>query len=165
PRARARGAVTLALRKASARDAETLFAVQKASSLAALAHIFPTAYPFPDEAVHASWRDAVAGADGRRVLVAERDGVVVGGVSFSRRGVDALYVVPAAWRQGVGSALHDAAVEELRAVSDEARLWVLADNADARRFYERRGWRPDGREQAVTFPPHPLEVGYSLRLR
>ena len=45
-----------------------------------------------------------------------------------------------------------------------ARLWVLEDNARARRFYERRGWRRDGSERVVPFPPHPLDIGYTKEL-
>ena len=154
------------LREAVADDAETLFRIQRASSLAALAHIFPPAqHPFPDDDVRARWRDAVAGARGRRVLVAELDGLVVGTIAFSRGSLEALYVLPDAWGGGVGSALHDAAVDALRPLSTEARLWVLEANATARRFYERRGWRLDGRERVVPFPPHPLDVGYTLSLR
>jgi hypothetical protein len=41
---------------------------------------------------------------------------------------------------------------------------VLEDNARARRFYERRGWRPDGTDRIVPFPPHPLDVGYTKEL-
>ena len=32
------------------------------------------------------------------------------------------------------------------------RLWVLADNARARRFYERAGHSPDGEESAYPVP-------------
>jgi hypothetical protein len=42
---------------------------------------------------------------------------------------------------------------------------VLEQNARARRFYERRGWVLDGTERVVPFPPHPLDVGYTLSLR
>ena len=38
-----------------------------------------------------------------------------------------------------------AALVALRAAGfTTAMLWVLGTNARARRFYERRGWRPDG---------------------
>ena len=156
--------MTVALRDATPGDAEALFRIQRASSLAALGHIFtPDLYPFPDDLVRARWREAVT--ETGRVVVAERDGRAVGTIAFSAGNLDALYVVPEEWGRGVGSALHDRAVEALRAQSGEARLWVLEANALARGFYERRGWRPDGREQIVPFPPHPLDVGYTLRLR
>ena len=153
------------LRPAGADDVETLLAIQRAGSLAAFAEIFPPdRYPFPDEAVRERWREAVSDAE-RRVVVAERDGRPVGMVAFRLGTLDALYVIPDDWRRGIGSVLHDAALDELRTQSDEARLWVLEGNDVARRFYERRGWHLDGRQRIVPYPPHPLDVGYTRLLR
>jgi hypothetical protein len=42
---------------------------------------------------------------------------------------------------------------------------VLEENRRARRFYERRGWELNGTSRQIEFPPHPLDVGYSLDLR
>ncbi|MFD3941924.1 hypothetical protein [Streptomyces sp. NPDC058579] len=38
----------------------------------------------------------------------------------------------------------DAPCAHLRAGADRVRLWVLADSARGRRFYEAAGWLPDG---------------------
>lgn len=66
---------------------------------------------------------------------------------------------------GVAGRLHDEAIDDLRRRGcDEARLWVLEANARARRFYERRGWRPNGDTRVVPHAPHPLDVGYSRAL-
>jgi hypothetical protein len=52
-----------------------------------------------------------------------------------------------------------------RAAEDAALLlWTLEANTQARRFYERRAWRLDGRTRRVPYPPHPLDVGYPLDL-
>ena len=65
-------------------------------------------------------------------------------------------------RRGIGSTLHDHALERLHALgAAEARLWTLEENHDARRFYERRGWTLNGETRTVEFPPYPLDVGYS----
>ena len=49
------------LRRARARDAEAVFEVQRAASLAALGHIYPPdRFPYPDAEVRAHWRDALA---------------------------------------------------------------------------------------------------------
>ena len=53
--------------------------------------------------------------------------------------------LPAAdrWRRqhGIGSALHDGAIDLLAVGGcDTAWLWVLAANDRARRMYEHRGW-------------------------
>jgi GNAT superfamily N-acetyltransferase len=80
--------------------------------------------------------------------------------------LNGLYVRPSAWGTGVAARLHDRAVEAIRSSGHErARLWVLEQNTRARRFYERRGWRLDGTTRVVEFPPHPLDVGYTLALR
>jgi ribosomal protein S18 acetylase RimI-like enzyme len=59
-----------------------------------------------------------------------------------------LYVMPEMWDRGVGADLLRRAEHDLIDHDyAEATLWVLADNARARRFYERAGWRTDGAER------------------
>jgi ribosomal protein S18 acetylase RimI-like enzyme len=59
--------------------------------------------------------------------------------------VVAIYVDPPQWGTGAGRALMDAALDRLAARGfASVRLWVLADNARARRFYERAGFAADG---------------------
>lgn len=90
-------------------------------------------------------------------LVAERAGSVVGWACYgpNRDGsatgdgeLYALYARPDQLSTGVGRALMDetaarAAADGYRAL----RLWVLKDNARARRFYEKAGFAPDGAEE------------------
>lgn len=143
---------------------ELLAAIQEDASLAGLANVYPPElYPFPREAVLERWRTAA----GRELV--EGEAVFVEGeagfVAVRPPWLDALYVRPAAWGTGVAVRLHDRAVEALREAGVErARLWVLEENHRARRFYERRGWRPDGTSRVVEFPPNPLDLGYSLDL-
>jgi GNAT superfamily N-acetyltransferase len=151
----------LTIRDARPDEAETLFAIQKAASLAGLAHIFPPdRYPYPDDAIRTRWREI-----GGRVFLVERDGVPVGVAAVDDRWLNGLYVMPDEWGTGVANALHDAAVAEVAVQHDEAKLWVLEHNARARRFYERRGWCENGERRAVPFPPHPIDVGYSKSTR
>ena len=76
-----------------------------------------------------------------------------------------LYVVPERWRSGVGTALHDLALERLRVRGNgEAKLWTLEENRNGRRFYENRGWTLNGETRVVPFPPNPIDVGYSKAL-
>lgn len=57
-------------------------------------------------------------------------------------------VRPDAWGSGAASRLLDAAQRKLNDLGYlSAILWVIADNARARRFYERHGWRSDGVEK------------------
>jgi GNAT superfamily N-acetyltransferase len=109
------------------------------------------------------WRDrlAIVSADRRSaVLVADDDGRVVGfasagpseepeasGASANVGEIYAIYVKPERIGTGVGRALLQHAVDVLKRLGfAEGVLWVLPQNARARRFYEAAGWRADGGE-------------------
>jgi len=106
------------------------------------------------------WQRRIESADpGRALLLADVDGSVVGfvAVGAGRAPVGgpevgelmAIYLSPEVAGTGTGRALHDAGVEWLAGRGfPVARLWVLSANTRARRFYERRGWRPDGATRA-----------------
>ena len=73
------------------------------------------------------------------------------------------YVHPDSWGTGVANELHDRAVDALRADGwVRLKLWVLADNARARRFYERHGWTADGASETLSIPGAPIEVRYEM---
>ena len=62
--------------------------------------------------------------------------------------VFAIYLEPDRIGLGFGGALFAHALEDLRAMGyRRASLWVLATNGATRHFYERFGFRTDGREQ------------------
>lgn len=153
------------IRLARAGEAEVLFAIQKAASLAGLGRIFPAdRFPYPDDAVRERWREVVAGSD-HRAFVAEADGGAVGVAAIEGDWLNGFYVLPERWGGDVASALHDAVLNAIRATgAASAHLWVLEANARARRFYERRGWRENGTTRVVPYPPNPIDVGYSLEL-
>ena len=155
----------VSLRAASPAEAETLLAIQRSASLAALAEIFPPDdYPFPTGDVRRRWEDALADA-AAYVVVAEVGGRPVGVALVRGDWLEGLYVVPEAWGAGVAPLLHDRALELVRrSGARAAHLWVLEDNHRARRFYERRGWQENGRSRVVPYPPNPLDVGYTLEL-
>jgi len=139
-----------------------LAAVQEGASVAALAHIFPpNEYPYPREAVHDRWVGALSQPELRALIAIDERPV---GAACVRVGwLDGLYVVPECWGTGLADELHDRALELVRGLgSASCKLWVLEDNARARRFYERRGWRENGESRVVEFPPNPLDIGYTL---
>src|SRR5262249_20244860 len=73
--------------------------------------------------------------------VGQRNGVL------SRRigEVVAIYVDPTRWGTGAGRTLMTSALRRLTERGFQTvRLWVLVDNRQARRFYERAGFMPDG---------------------
>jgi GNAT superfamily N-acetyltransferase len=150
------------IRRAGRDESETLLRIQREAGVAAFAHVFPAErFPFPDDEVRESWKRALADPD-VEVYVAEVDGEPVASVSVGHGFLRTLYVLPEHQGSGVGSSLHDHALERLRALgADEVKLWTLEENHAARRFYERRGWTLNGETRTVEFPPYPLDVGYS----
>ena len=153
------------IRLARSDEAEALFEIQKAASLAGLGHVFPPdRFPYPDDAVRELWREVVGGPN-HRAFVAETDGEVVGVAAIEGDWLNGFYVLPERWGGTVASALHEAVLDAMRASgAAEAHLWVLEANQRARRFYERRGWRENGTTRVVPYPPNPIDVGYSLEL-
>ncbi|HMM05070.1 MAG TPA: GNAT family N-acetyltransferase [Clostridiales bacterium] len=59
--------------------------------------------------------------------------------------VVSVYLLPAAFRQGIGSRLLRRACKELENLGySQVYLWVLMENTAARRFYEANGFRCNG---------------------
>lgn len=112
-------------------DAEAVLAVHRATRAVAYAHLAP-----PDQAMGKataeSWEAAIARSD---AWVCERDGRVVGFAAVEDGVLRGLYVLPASQGTGIGTTLHDVAVDH-----GVRELWVFVDNPAARGFYERRGW-------------------------
>lgn len=128
----------------------------------------------------AFWREAItrtldASTDaGERVWVAVGEGGEVAGFASIGPARDddlaptagelyAIYLDPEHWSTGLGRRLHDAAVDDLAVRHDPLVLWVLTDNARARRFYERCGWVADGSARFLDFDGTPIEeIRYRL---
>jgi GNAT superfamily N-acetyltransferase len=148
------------IRPATSGDVDACLAVQRGSAVVGYAHIFDQAiYPFPDDVVRAEWVARLASDD--QVVIAEVDGEPVGTASAHPPRLEALFVVPEQWGTGVAAALHDVALELIKASGWlAAELDVMVDNLRARRFYERLGWSPDGRGERSPFPPYPKLLGY-----
>jgi len=77
----------------------------------------------------------------------------------------ALYVAPAYWSTGAGRALMGRVLEEAQAEGyPRIVLWVLEQNARARRFYERAGFRQRGRKHPLSWLGGVPEVCYVRHL-
>lgn len=76
------------------------------------------------------------------------------------------YLLPSHWGRGLGGRLIRRAEGDLRAMGcARAVIWVLEDNARARRAYERAGYAPDGAAKTVEIGGVPLrEVRYGKSL-
>jgi ribosomal protein S18 acetylase RimI-like enzyme len=107
-----------------------------------------------------AWRQAMTGEECPAVYVAVKDGAVVGFCAAAAPARDvyagpdvaeigAIYVEPDLRRSGVGRALMNVALDDLRAAGwRSVTLWVLAENERALRFYGQYGFEPDGAETA-----------------
>jgi GNAT superfamily N-acetyltransferase len=153
------------IREARPDEGETLLAIQRGACIAAFAHIFPPErYPFPDDLIRSVWEEALADPD-VDVLVAEDGGKPIGSVSIGGEFLRTLYVLPTYWRTGIGTALHDRALDRLRAQGrTRAKLWTLEENWNARRYYEKRNWRLTEETRVVPFPPNPVDVQYEREI-
>jgi GNAT superfamily N-acetyltransferase len=152
----------MAIRRGNIDDLDLVLAIQREASLAGLAQVFPPdRFPFPDEGVRAELRDRLADPGNVALIDRKERGFTIAGHGRLER----LYVRPAAWGGGLARELHAAALAVLREQgATTASLWCLAENPRARRFYEREGWHLNGTERVVPFPPHPLDLGYSIEL-
>jgi GNAT superfamily N-acetyltransferase len=122
--------------------------------LAALADApgaFGSATELEEQLPEDDWRAMVRSA---AIFVASAGGTGVGVVaglpreSAGERGLGAMWVAPA-WRgRGVAAALTDAVIAWARSDGcGRIGLWVSADSARARRFYQRQGFRATGRSR------------------
>jgi GNAT superfamily N-acetyltransferase len=152
------------LRRATVDDLEACVEVQRAAAVIGYAHIFrQDEYPFPVDVVRSEWSARLVSDS--HVVVADEGGTLVGTVGARPPWLESLFVLPERWGSGVAAALHDEALRLIAASGvTAATLDVMVDNARARRFYERRGWVPDGRTVTSPFPPYPTLLGYQRPL-
>ena len=144
------------IRLGTVSDARALATIHVEGWLAAYRDIVPPEL-LASRSVDARERDFVVllsgNLEGHRVWVSERDGEAVG-FAYTRPGLDAdierpgelklFYVNPVLRGSGVGLPLFEHAIAALRARGLQPYLYTFRDNAAARRWYEKRGWRPDG---------------------
>lgn len=72
-----------------------------------------------------------------------------------------IYLLPDYWNQGIGSRLIDWGIHELKKRSyTHISLWVLEENMNARRFYEKKGFRHDGTKKDIRIGNDLKEIRY-----
>lgn len=152
------------IREATIADAEAVARVHVDSWRAAYATLLPRAVLDGLSVTQRTriWRHVLDPASGDRVVVAERDGRLLGfahvgpahdaDVEAPTGQLRTLYLEPACWGRGIGRQVHDAGLARLaEAGSDRAVLWMLSTNARAAHFYERQEWERDGRIRVQQF--------------
>jgi ribosomal protein S18 acetylase RimI-like enzyme len=163
------------LRRAAIGDARGIAEAHVAAWRAAYEGMIPAAYleGLSVELSERNWRDQLS-KDDHAIFVAADNGVVAG---FTNSGpaedgpegageLHTIYLLPDYWDRGIGRGLLRLSEEALRRAGfNDAVLWVLDDNARARAFYERNGWRPDGaRRTSERGGEATVEVRYAKAL-
>ena len=143
----------LLVRRLTAADAEAYCDLRRESLLEAPLAL--TASPSSDQfSSPASVREHLAQGDGSAIFGAFAEGLV-GAAGLSRPHhpktrhkltLWGMYVSPAARGRGVAAALLEAAIAHARALGDVAWIQLAVGLPDARRLYERFGFRPWGTE-------------------
>jgi ribosomal protein S18 acetylase RimI-like enzyme len=121
------------------------------------------------------WRTIIAEHHGTVLLASVPDGQV-GFVSYGpsrdedgrqKAEIYAIYVLPQFSHQGIGGELLEEAERRLEGQHFIAfTLWVLEENAQARQFYEARGFRLDGgRRQEIIGGSLLTEVRYEKSMK
>lgn len=151
------------IREARPGDARGIAEVHVASWIAAYTGLLPAEKmaKLDVEERHRAWRERLdnPGETEIRAWVAVLDGSIIGFASTrltedhdldsTTHELAALYLVPSVWQKGIGTRLMAAAETSLREAGvKKASLWVLERNADARTFYESRGWIFDKRDSS-----------------
>jgi len=93
-------------------------------------------------------------------VAADAEGSIVGMMALSAEMLDQLYVAPGQTGRTIGSRLVELAKRRRPAGLD---LYTLQVNANARRFYERRGFRQIWLGDGSTNEEHQPDVRYTWR--
>jgi GNAT superfamily N-acetyltransferase len=146
-------------------------AVWDESARAGFTELLPEGHEFP-EFKPELW-PALLEQEGVRILVAEEPGEpgLLGYTAYgANRDPDAgpdvgevrtFFVHSRAWRRGVGTAMIQRALSDLRETGyAEATVWSFSDNARANAFYEHHGFERDGAERREEAWAEILEVRY-----
>jgi GNAT superfamily N-acetyltransferase len=124
----ARRAAGPRIRPAAAKDATVIRRLVAEVVAETYGHLFAGVIAEPD-------------IDWRRSLVAEIDELIVGVISWRDHWIDDLWIARLHRRKGIGRSLLAIAESGMRAHGhEEARLRVVAANAEARLFYRAQGW-------------------------
>jgi len=123
------------------------------------------------------WKETIAKTErGLRLLVAEDHGKITGFCIVNRCRDDdmdentgelgAIYIDPASMKQGAGSALMEQSLQFLKEEGfTKATLWVLSSNEKARKWYESRGWKLEGKTKVDDRGEVQLhEIRYQITL-
>jgi ribosomal protein S18 acetylase RimI-like enzyme len=153
---------TMNIRRATAHDAPLLARIHVDAWQAAYRGVVPASHlaNFTYERREAAFRQALA-ANLEETYLIESDDQAIGILTLgASRDADldtrrtgeiwGIYITPRYWHQGIGTRLVAEAEQMLQARGyRDIVLWVLEDNLNARRFYEKTGFALDGGSRLV----------------
>lgn len=74
-----------------------------------------------------------------------------------------IYLLPEYWNRGIGSYYINWGINELKNRNyKKITLWVLEDNLNSRKFYERMGFKHDGTVKEIDFGKKLNEFRYEM---
>jgi len=74
-----------------------------------------------------------------------------------------MYLLPEYWNQGIGTYLINYGLNELKSRNyKKATLWVLEENINARKFYEKIGFKHDGTIKEIDLGKKLNELRYEI---
>ncbi|MFI6831657.1 GNAT family N-acetyltransferase [Kribbella sp. NPDC050241] len=153
-------------RKAHESDLPELVTLQERGAVEGLGHIFPQeTHPFPRADILDRWAVELADPSIAVYVSCDQDDRITG---FAARRDDEVFHFGTAvdtWGSGLATYLHDALLATFPSTLGTLRLRVFTENTRARRFYEKLGWHPTGRQTRTAFPPHPNLTEYILNVR
>jgi ribosomal protein S18 acetylase RimI-like enzyme len=164
------------IRRAEPTDADSIYQVMRQSRRDAFGGLLPQAALDWDAETPESFREFVretVACEENAMWVALRDGAVVGVVELawhqdatagfveaSGAEVKSIHVRPPHRNEGIGSSLLDESVGSLPPEVTGLSLCVLAENDQARAFYERRGFERTGTTTTTHAAETVTEVVY-----
>lgn len=164
--------MSIAVRKAEIEDCRDLGRIHSESWKAAYKEIIPDSFldMITAESREKRFADAMSRGNERN-FVAIRENEVVGFICIGKCRDDDLddtfgeiwgiYLHPAYWRQGIGTSLMAFGLDCLKNEGfKRVSLWVLEKNENARRFYEKFGFRYDGTKKELDFDGIVYEIRY-----
>ncbi len=158
----------IAIEPATVTDAPMVAAVHAEAAKQAFSGIFPDSCNAPTaSSLEPGWTQLLtdSAAD---VFIARTSSHVVGVVAVrpdpnvpSGLLLARLYVSPARWNGGIGSRLHDHAIDCAdRRGAESMNLWVLEENHQGRQMYAARGWQLVPGRYLPNEPPEVRDVLY-----
>jgi GNAT superfamily N-acetyltransferase len=161
-------AIDIAIGPGTVAEASVIAAVHAEAAVLAFSGIFPDASITPTaSSLEPGWAELLDDT-AAEVLVARSSSDIVGMVAVrpdtsvpSGLLLARLYVRPDHWNRGIGSRLHDHAMERARGRGARAmNLWVLEENHRGRQMYEARGWQMIAGRYLLNEPPEVRDVLY-----